>query len=170
MTRVEVANAIVTRILSPSREGGIGRNPNEPYVTRFGQTPAWLEQYGFTPPQSREDARANYLRWLELTRLIELCDVLDSLADAVIDYAVHSGHPRAIRSLQAAIGARPDGIIGQVTLEQLARADRRRAAAVVVCNRNEYLYTLFATDPQQYAPVARGWGRRMSELIVELVA
>ena len=83
MTRDQVAATIIDKILQ--REGGVADVGDGKGVTRFGQTPEWLETFGLEPPQTRADAAVNYHSWLDRTGLIGLCDAPDALADAVID-------------------------------------------------------------------------------------
>lgn len=52
----------------------------------------------------------------------------------VMDFGVHSGPSRAVRFLQKAIGAKPDGVVGPVTLRLL----RAAPAATVIDRVNDY--------------------------------
>lgn len=125
-----VAEAIVGRLLV--REGGVTNDPvDRGGATRWGQTVPWLAEYHLPTPQDATQAAANYLLWLSITKLDALCEVDDKLADVTIDLAVHVGTGRAIRALQAAIGARPDGVIGSQTIAAIANCDRGAAAAKV---------------------------------------
>lgn len=163
MTRDDVCDAIVARILD--REGGVAQLPGEGFVTRYGQTPDWLKFYGLPAPLSRDDAAANYRRWLTITRLEVLCTADDILADSVIDWAVNAGVGVAVRALQSAIGARPDGVIGPQTVEMLEHADRGRAARQVVADRVRHYGRLVTENPGRYAIFARGWLNRAASLI-----
>jgi lysozyme family protein len=168
MTRYDVAAAIIERVLI--REGAVADVHDGMGITYFGQTADWCAQFGLVLPATRERAAANYRTWLDRTGLIDVCDVLDPLADGVIDYAVHSGHQRAIRSLQAALGVRPDGVMGVETRGALAVADRRVAAGKIVADRADFAFGLIGGHPAKYAKFARGWGHRISEQIRGLVA
>lgn len=167
MTRDEVAAIVILRVIA--REGGVKDVGDGKGITAFGQTLLWLEEFGLPTPYTPEQAAANYRVFLERTRLMEVCDVLDALADAVIDYAVHSGHPRAIRALQAAIGTRPDGVIGDQTIAQLRLTNRLTAAARVIGDRNALLYRIIAEEPA-HRKDAGGWAHRINEHIRNLVA
>jgi lysozyme family protein len=159
---------LVGRVLT--REGGVSQVAGESWVTRWGQTPPWLESFGLPSPVTIDEARRNYNTWLKTTRLDRLIGPTpDVLADVVIDYAVHSGHTTAIKALQDAVDVPADGVIGPVTLEAIAiDSDRRRAAAHIIAARSEHQGRLIARKPQQFAIYALGWARRQAEFIREL--
>lgn len=162
----EAREEIIRRILE--REGGVADVGDGMGITRYGQTPQWLTDWQLPSPATAHDAAANYRVWLERTRLDRLIeDEADSLADAVIDLAVHSGHVTAIKSLQRAVKVTADGVIGPMTLAA-ARRDRRAAAAAIIAWRCEQHGALIAGNPAQNARYARGWARRMAEHIRRL--
>jgi lysozyme family protein len=150
------------------REGGIGDAGDDEGVTRFGQTPEWLESFGFDQPETPDEAVANYRTWLVRTRLIEVCDYADSLADNVIDFAVNSGHPIAVRHLQAAIGLRGDGILGPETAHAVGNCNRPRAARRVLAARERFVSQLVHRNPAKYLKFAGAWGDRLAGLIEAL--
>jgi lysozyme family protein len=159
------ALGIVSRVIA--REGGIKDVGDGKGVTRFGQTPGWLEQFDFAPPETADEATQNYLAWLDRTGLDVVCKVDDVLADAVIDWSVHSGHERAIRALQSAIGARPDGEIGPETTAKLAKANRRAAAARVVADRVRHIGAVLKANPDRVS-FAKGWCSRVASFVEQL--
>src|SRR6187549_1380891 len=130
MTRYEAASKIIAEVIR--REGGIADVGDGKGITSFGQTPTWLEAFGYEAPTDRAMAAANYHAWLEYTRLIDVCEFPDVLADVVIDYAVHSGHHAAIKALQSALGLRADGIFGVETQNAVDWCNRRTIAASVI--------------------------------------
>ena len=166
VTRDEVAGVIVARVLH--REGGIAQLEGESWVTRFGQTPAWLQQFGLPAPRTVGEAIANYRTWLVRTRLIGLCDQPDSLADGTIDFAVHSGHQIAIRGLQRALGIAVDGILGPETQAAIDRCDRALMGRRIVADRLRFLGRLITQAPQQNAKWAAGWCARVADQIEAL--
>jgi len=166
MSRDAVANTVITDVLL--REGDIKDVGDGKGLTRFGQTPDWLTQFGLPVPNSVAEAAANYRRWLDLTNLIALCDVFDSLADVVIDWGVHSGHIPAVRALQRALGVRADGVLGPVTESALALVDRPRMARRMLADSDRYKGRLITDDPAQYARFAAGWASRRAEQIERL--
>jgi lysozyme family protein len=171
---LDIQTAIVNRILK--REGGVGTDDRDRGGrTLWGQTADWLEEYGLPEPTEITQAAANYLTWLSKTRLDELCTVDDALADVTIDAAVNTGTYRAIRSLQAALGTRPDGAIGAQTIEALDRCDRGAVAAQVW---RDHLMTCVATVTNDRALVPlvattqlaflRGWVTRCAGQVTRL--
>lgn len=163
MTREQNADRIISKVLV--REGGVAQVSGESFVTRFGQTPEWLQTFGFRPPNTSADAADNYRLWLDKTGLIEVCEEADALADVVIDFAVHAGHGAATRALQAAIGVRPDGTFGPATAGALVTADRRAVAHKVLADRLRQLGTVITSKPEKYGRYGRGWMARIAEQI-----
>jgi lysozyme family protein len=166
MTRDEAAALIVGKVIE--REGGIADVGDGKGITRFGQTTAWLEQFGFKPPINIVEAENNYLTWLVRTRLIGICDRADSLADLVIDAAVHAGHPWAIKALQHALGLTIDGIWGPETQAAVDGCDRPRIARHVIADRVREDGRLIERDPGRYARYAHGWANRRAAQIESL--
>lgn len=158
-------DTVIARIVA--REGGIADVGDGRGVTRYGQTSAWLQTFGYPVPTSPDEAAENYRRWLHDTGLEAVATVADVLADAVIDWAVHSGHQVAIRAMQAALGVTPDGIIGPITRGALARADRGTAAKQVVADRVRYVGRIVRRDPRA-ARFAAGWANRLAALVEAL--
>lgn len=79
---------------------------------------------------------------------------------ALLDFAVNSGPARAIKSLQAEVGAKADGIVGPLTLNALSlRIGKAGVAAVIdgLCGRRLNFLQRLAI----YATFGRGWSRRV---------
>jgi lysozyme family protein len=173
MTRDDAAGYVLALVLE--WEGGcadVGDGKGETY---WGQTPGWLESFGFAVPTTRDEAVANYRTWLVRTRLIGVCDYPDALALAVVDWAVHAGHTTAIRSLQRALGVTPDGILGPETQESIDRLDslpgsrsRQRIAARVVADRLRSLGRIVTDHPAADARYAAGWMARVADQVERL--
>lgn len=166
MSRESAVTEIVDRVIQ--REGWIADVGDGKGVTSFGQTPAWLQQFGFQAPKTKDDAAANYRTWLVRTRLIGLCDQADSLADGVVDFAVHSGHQVAIRGLQRALGVPVDGVLGPETQDAIDRCDRTVMGRRVLADRLRFLGRLITQSPQQNARWASGWCNRVADQIEAL--
>ena len=160
-----VCHAIIDRILE--REGGVADVDDGAGLTRWGQTIAWLTSFQLPIPSTIDEAALNYRKWLEMTKLDALCDQDDAFADIVIDYAVNSGHGRAIRTLQNALGVHVDGVIGPKTIsavEALSDSDRRFTAGIVLCDQIERDGQNITNDPSN-AAFAYGWSvRRVNHL------
>jgi lysozyme family protein len=80
---------------------------------------------------------------------------------AVFDFAVNSGAPRAIRALQRAVGAQPDGFIGPATMGAVRlAAPNSKAVIEAICNdRLDFLRGL-----RTWPVFGRGWGRRVEDI------
>lgn len=167
MTRDQNAGFIIAKILK--REGGVADVSDGKGVTRYGQTPDWLSQFGLTAPKTPTEAEANYRTWLVRTGLIGVCDQADVFADAVIDWAVHSGHVQAIRSLQRAVKARADGVFGPETQAAVDRCDRFGTACRVVAERVRFIGRILHDQPALHV-FASGWANRQAELIEALAS
>lgn len=158
--------SVIRRILL--REGGVAQVTGEAFVTRWGQTPGWLDAHKLPVPQTQDDAALNYAQWITQTGLYHAALVDDALTDALIDYAVHAGETRAIRSLQGAIGARPDGVIGPHTRLAIEHMDRRYAAQRLIADRLAHMGVLITADPDMYARFAKGWLARVAGQVAAL--
>jgi lysozyme family protein len=172
MTRGDGAGWVIALVLG--WEGDIKDVGDGQGVTRFGQTPRWLAQFGFEPPETRDQAVANYRTWLVRTGLIGLCDYPDTLALAVIDWAVHSGHVTAIRGLQRALDLPADGIYGPETQTAVDRLDsargarsRRSVAVHVLAARMRFVGRL-VTDRPADARFAAAWSNRLADQVERL--
>jgi lysozyme family protein len=85
------------------------------------------------------------------------CDELPAmLAIAVADAAVNQGRGPAITMLQGALGVKPDGLIGPVTLGAAAKAD---ANAILIDYLAARAVRYVATA--NYGRYGRGWFRRL---------
>ena len=97
--------------------------------------------------------RANY--WNKV-RGDQLPDGVDY---AVFDYAVNSGVSRAAKQLQACVGATQDGIIGQKTLEAVAKVSPVALIKCICDNRLAFLKTL-----PTWKTFGKGWSSRVSDV------
>jgi len=80
---------------------------------------------------------------------------------AVFDFAVNSGAPRAIRTLQRAVGAYADGFIGPATLGAVRMAaPNARAVVEAVCNDR----LVFLRGLRTWPVFGRGWSARVEDV------
>jgi lysozyme family protein len=86
------------------------------------------------------------------------------LRGLLVDFGVHSGPRAAIRALQAAIGAKADGILGSQTIAALNASDASRIYRIVLQARMSYIAGILQRDPSQRV-FAAGWLRRLAEFI-----
>ncbi|WP_338665010.1 glycosyl hydrolase 108 family protein [Pararoseomonas sp. SCSIO 73927] len=84
-----------------------------------------------------------------------------SIAIAAADAAVNCGPDRAIRWLQAAVGARVDGALGPLTLVSVAAASPRQLLAEFQARRMVHHATL-----STFGTFGLGWMRRCSALSI----
>lgn len=75
----------------------------------------------------------------------------------LLDYAVHSGTEQAIRALQKAVKARPDGILGPETRICASIVGDVDIALLVLADRLEHM-----TNTRAWTTFGRGWARRIS--------
>jgi len=102
------------------------------------------------------------------------CDLLpECLSACHFDAAVNHGHGQAVRFLQQAVGALPDGIFGPKTRAALAAALEREGEAEVIRTyldvRRDYYDHLIESDPTQER-FRRGWANRIDHLQGVLLA
>jgi lysozyme family protein len=74
----------------------------------------------------------------------------------VFDYGVNSGPKRAVQTLQAALGVKVDGAIGEVTLAAIERADMADLIEDICERRMAFLKRL-----KTWKTFGRGWSRRV---------
>lgn len=90
------------------------------------------------------------------------CDQLPSGLDyAVFDFAINAGVGRAIKTLQQAIGINADGLIGSVTLFELARCNANSIIDKYSEKKIEFYQELVARKPSQNI-FLKGWLNRVS--------
>lgn len=119
---------VIERVLV--REGGVADVGDGKGITRWGQTPAWLEQHGFPVPQTRDQARKNYDAYARRLGLADVAERSLPIGDLVMDVSVLSGDTMGPALLQAALraGLMQDGVVGPRTLAALDRALARGGA------------------------------------------
>jgi lysozyme family protein len=159
---------VIARILR--REGGIKDVGDGKGLTRYGQTPDWLEQFGFIPPETELQAAVNYTRWMQLLKLDEVCEIDLELGDGVTDFSVHSGHITAIQALQRLVKVPADGIIGPFTLSALrSYPEQARLAIRFETQRLRYIGRLLGSEKVDRRDVASGWCNRIADRIDSVV-
>lgn len=156
MTPIEL---LISKLLD--REGGIADVGDGKGVTRFGQTDGWLAQFNLEPPNTREEAAANYEKWLDLIGLTPIIAPGDRLSDIMLDVAVMSGHRQAIMALQSILHVASDGVMGPNTLAALAGTDRRALTKALIAWDMEFEGRIIANNPAR-AKDAAGWAARLA--------
>jgi lysozyme family protein len=159
-------------------EGGVSDVGDGKGVTRYGQTPGWLEDNGFVPPTSAGDAAINYELWMVKTRIAEVAELSPTLGFLLADFAVHSGERQAVKQLQKALGFGldlQDGILGPRTLAEVKRYIGMGSDVELRLARNYWRARLtfigellgsMKTDRRRFA---RGWISRLAQIDATLV-
>lgn len=81
----------------------------------------------------------------------------DGVAFQLLDFAINSGPFQAIQSLQRAIGAAPDGIVGRETRGRLDQYSEAQLIMLVVAERLDFMTRL-----PNWPDHGRGWARRLA--------
>lgn len=141
-------------------EGGYVNHPSDP----GGET-----KYGITKRSyPNEDIRG---MTLERAKAIYRRDFwgaagCDAVADAakfdLFDMAVNSGVKTAIKTLQRAVGAAPDGVIGPMTMQAISNMPGPRLVA-----RFNGARLQFMTDLHTWDDFGKGWARRIAANLME---
>jgi lysozyme family protein len=160
MDRFEDCHAITARW-----EGGWSDHPRDPGgKTNWGITQATLSAYRgrpatadeirkLTKAEAKQIYAANYWRRVGADQLppgVDLC---------IYDFGVNSGPSRAIKSLQAALGLKPDGWVGEITVAAAGRTDARALINKLCDRRLAFLKALPTWDA-----FGKGWGNRVADI------
>jgi len=81
----------------------------------------------------------------------------DGVAFQVLDFAVNSGPKRALKELQQAIGVKPDGWIGPITLGRLMEYSETDLIMLLLSERLDFLTWL-----NNWPDAGAGWIRRIA--------
>lgn len=143
-------------------EGGFVNHKDDPGgATRYGITEAVARQVGYRGDMRelpRDLAKRIYkdLYW-DPVRAEELPE---AVRYAVFDAAVNSGPRQAIRWLQRAVGANPDGIIGPQTLGLVRDSNPEKLLRLFLAQRLTFMSGL-----SNWPAFGRGWARRIAALL-----
>jgi lysozyme family protein len=157
----------IDRILEA--EGGVADVGDGKGLTRFGQTPQWLDDNGFIPPSNAADAAINYETWMQRTGLVDICIADRIVGYLVTDCAAHSGLYRAIVILQKALGVRADGVMGPRSQAAFrAVAGQPSLARSVYAERLRFVGELLWSEKADRRRWARGWLNRLADQVMDL--
>ena len=143
-------------------EGGYSNDAADPGgKTRFGVTEAEARRNGYEGdmqdlPQdlARKIYKANYWDACKCESLPE------TVRYDVFDAAVNSGTGQAAKWLQAAVGAKPDGVIGKDTIAAVAASE-----PAVVRARMNGARLGFMTSLPTWSAFGKGWARRIASIL-----
>jgi len=88
----------------------------------------------------------------------------DDVVEMVFDMAVMAGPHRAVQTLQEAVGAKVDGLIGPKTRKAVTQMSQQEVAAQFMAARIERIGRIVADDPSQ-AVFAAGWNARLAKFV-----
>lgn len=146
-------------------EGGFVNHPRDPGgMTNLGVTKKVWEEW------VKREVGESEMRDLTPEKVAPLykkmywdrarCDDLPEGVDYIVfDTAVNSGVGRAVRFLQACVGADQDGVIGPKTLAAVQAADPKVLVEDYAKRRLSFLSALPTWDT-----FGRGWSRRVAEV------
>jgi lysozyme family protein len=147
-------------------EGGFVNHPDDPGgATNFGITQNtfnhWRRGNGQEPRSvrhiSQDEVRGIYRAGFWDSIRAE--EMPEGVAYAVFDAAVNSGPGRAIRWLQAELGARQDGVVGPETISKLMQAEPVALVNSYCDRRLRFMQSL-----RHWPTFGRGWSRRVAEV------
>jgi len=146
-------------------EGGWSDHPKDPGgATMKGVTlKVFREFYGDN--QDKDDLRQisdQQLAYIYKSGYWDKChcdDLPPGVDYAAFDAAVNSGPTRSAKWLQSAVGADPDGAIGDKTLARL-----NRYSAIQVVNQMCDQRLAFLQNLSTWSTFGEGWGRRVEEV------
>lgn len=136
-------------------EGGYVNSPDDPGgETRWGIS---KRSYPYLDIKnlSLNDAAIIYMR--DFISPITSKELPDGITFQLIDFAVHSGIPTAIRYLQNELKLRADGIIGPITKSKIMQTSDSDLVMLIVAARIEFM-----THLDNWQINSRGWARRMA--------
>ena len=159
------------------REGGFVDAPSDRgKATKFGITLTTLERYrkrpctrqdvvDLTEAEARKIYADIYCRPFDFVRDFDLRVLM-------IDSAVQHGMGNAVRFLQAAVGAKPDGILGPETRKKTESTIPEYAYRRALAERIRFYGKIITNDAKRrnrtedQALNAHGWMNRVAEFIV----
>jgi len=160
---------IITDILK--REGGYTDHPaDRGGPTKFGITLSTLSTHrarscnvdelkALTEGEARAIYEERYIIAPKLNRIID-----GTLRGLVVDAAVNHGAGRAVKMLQAAVGADQDGIIGPKTIGAIL-ALGSKAVYLRFCAERIRFYGQIISNDHSQAVFAQGWLNRATEFL-----
>ena len=160
-------------------EGGLSLVPSDPgnwtggavgkgklVGTKFGISAAAFPTLDI-PNLSLVAAQAIYRAQYWMPLLLD--SVAPQLALLVFDSAVNNGVSRAARLLQAAVHAKPDGIVGTATIAAINRSCADQAALDAACAEFQAQRVMFMAGLSTWSDFGLGWSRRLCALPFQAV-
>lgn len=143
-------------------EGGYSNHPEDPGgETMWGVTKVVAQAHGYYGEMrnlTQDIAKDIYRRayWDK----VQAENLPPSIRYAVFDAAVNSGPGQAVRWLQQAVGATPDGVLGPKTLAALQEVHPDSLLRRMLAKRLTAM-----TNMSGWPAFSRGWARRIATLL-----
>lgn len=155
-------DAAFTKLLG--HEGGYSNNPADPGgATNWGVTERVARRYGYTGDmKDYPQGQAKVVYLAEYWSPIQAEKLPHPIRYAMFDAAVNSGVSQAIKWLQRAVGATPDGQIGPQTLSFLSDANANAIKLRLLAARLEFM-----TGLPNWPTFSKGWARRVASLMAD---
>ena len=140
-------------------EGGYINHPKDPGgETKFGIS---KRSYPAENVRGMTLERAKMLYKRDFWDAIDADDLPDSLRFHIFDMAVNAGTGTAIKLLQRAVSAKPDGVLGPKTRAAIKASDLTRLATRFNGERLRYY-----TDLGNFSTFGKGWVRRVADNMI----
>lgn len=82
----------------------------------------------------------------------------DGVAYQLLDFAVNSGPPQAVKNLQREIGVKADGVVGNKTIARLEAMSESDLIMLLTASRIEFM-----TELKNWPDHGKGWMRRIAK-------
>lgn len=89
-----------------------------------------------------------------------------SVANMCVDWAWHSGAGTAIKKVQRVLGLKADGIVGNMTLSAINRADQQKLFNQIKSSRLAFVENIVKARPSQKTFI-KGWKNRINSIKYE---
>lgn len=147
-------------LISPTYEGGYSNDPKDPGgETKYGiskRSYPHLDIKNLTREQVKPIYRADF--WGPAG-----CDAVPpALKYPLFDFAVNSHPKQAVRVLQRRLGVFADGIIGPITLQEIALWPESTLALAFTLDRLQFM-----TDLPNWPDHGKGWARRIRSVCLQ---
>lgn len=126
------------------------------YERWIGKPPTLLEMRNMPKQVAEEIYKARFWDRIQGSRISP-----QYLADIIMDGAVNHGVSRGVKLLQEVLGVYPDGIMGEITLAAIRRANPARLFEAYKQRRVAFYNSLAASNPA-YRPFLDGWMNRIN--------
>lgn len=137
-------------------EGGYSNDPRDPGgETKYGISKRSYPQVDIKN-LTLQDAADIYLQ--DFLAPLKWDMYADGVAFQLLDFAVNSGPPEAIKRIQREVGAKPDGILGSTTISRISAMSESDLIMLLIASRIEFM-----TGLKNWPDAGRGWMRRMAK-------